>query len=273
MKKLLRAFCFMAVLLMPATAMADVITDWSYSTSGMFLNMTFGGPGTLDGIAGPTGAALTLGYDTPAGKQTISGYSAYHWGTDTANSGVTIEGGSGTITTDGSSVSGVSVTHHNKTLNSAYKLLTGGTIFSAVTLTNGNNSHTVGNSLDFNFLETYNYGVGYDDDIFFMTNSEIMKSLGSFVLDGVEYYVAIYTRLRSLTGEYLRMAQEAIGVGNDVMLYGWTTKEGETITNAYDLSLTVSLTPPTVPVPAAVWLMGTGIAGLAALRRRANKIA
>lgn len=260
----------MAVLLVPATAMADVITDWSYNASVVLTDIKWGDG--WEGIAGPVGSSSTLSYDTPGGKESVTGHGAYRWGnSDTINSGVSVEGSSGTISTNGSSIKGISVTHSNKTLTFGYKQLVSGTIFTAVTLTGGGETHTVGSALDFHFLETMNYGVGYDDDIFFMTQAEIMKSLGSFKIDGVDYYVALYTRLGELTGKYLEMARNALGVGDDVMLYGWTTEEGQSLTNAYDLKLTVSLTPPSVPVPGAVWLMGTGIAGLAAMRRRAGR--
>lgn len=210
-------------------------------------------------------------YDTEDGKKSMTGHEAYRWGDSSSkNSGLTVAGSSGSIGTDGGAVDGVTVTHHNTAISGTYKTLTQGTIFTTVALSSPetNVSYTVGSALDFYFLETPNDGKGTDNDIFFMTQAEIIKSLGSFNVDGVDYYVSIYTKLQALTGDYLKLAQQSLGVSSDTVLYGWTTLEGQTLLNGYDLKLTVSLNPPAVPVPAAVWLMGTGTAGLAAMKRR-----
>lgn len=270
MKRLLISMFVCAALLVPAAmAKADVIYDWTYDTKVVIMNYAWS-----SGAAGQTYSGYKrVEYDTPTGTKAVYGDSGVKWGglSGLANSGLTLEGAQGEIVTNGASVAGVTVTHVNNTIDNRYKSLTGGTIFTAVTLKHDNFSYTVSSSLDFHFMETVNEGKGYDNDIYFMTEAEIMKSLGSFEYDGTVYYVSIYTKLQALEGEYLAMAQKELGLDSSVMLYGWTTEEGANRSTTYDLQLMVSLTPPPVPVPGAVWLMGTGLAGLVAMKRRNKK--
>lgn len=260
MKKFLLAFCLSAAMVMSAAvAQADIVTDWTYTTTGVLKDITW--TSGSDGYAGPYGSALN------------GGYTEYRWGNNaTTNSGLTVGSYSGSLTTEGTAVNGLLITHHNNALSASYKTLAGGTIFATIELTGdgGLASYKVTSSINFSFYETPNTG-DYQNDIFYMTASEIMKGVGDFTYNGERYYVYLHSNIQALEGEYLRMAQEHGGYSSDTILYGWTTLEGETFSNGYQLSLRISQTPPSVPVPGAVWLMGTGIAGLVAMKRRGKK--
>lgn len=262
MKKVLLTLSLVcAVFMSAATAQADsIIYNWNYTSTAFLTNMEFDNSAN-QGVAGTTNG-------TAHDFNGVSGNTSYVWGqAGGANSGLTVAGASGQIVTDGSAVAGVEVTHHNNTLAYGYKSLVSGTIFTVVELQAGNQTIVGSSALNFRFYETVNTGV-HDDDIFFTTAAEINSSLGSVELDGVKYYISLYTKMQALTGDTLAFAQQYAGVSADTMLYGWTTPEGGTVEKPYELSLHVSTTPPVVPVPGAVWLMGTGLAGLAALRRR-----
>lgn len=253
MKKFLLTLCIGAALLMSATvAQADSVS-WRYNVDVTLADMIFS---RGDGAH----------YASPDG-------STYYWGGYGNFSSLKSVGGSGVITSDGQVVRGVTLTHNNQVINGTNQLLTGGTIYTNVTIT-ANGTHdvfNVRNRLDFHFYETPNEGRGYDNDIFYMTASEIMSSVANFSYGGDTYYVYLHADLEPLTGQYLRMAQRDGGYSSSTQLYGWTTMEGQSHSNAYELSLVISKKPPVVPVPAAVWLMGTGLAGLAAMKRRAKK--
>lgn len=267
MKKILLTLCVSAAMLMPAAlAQADVIYDWSYSTTVVLKDMQWSDSYATDRPGQAVGAEIN------------GGYAEYRWGQYIngeidKNSGLTVQGFSDTITAGGESASGLLITHFNNPIVEGLPTPTSGTIYTTVELSAGSGiAYTVNSSLSFSFFETPNEneaGDGpslYPNDIFFMTESEIMKSVGSFVHDGERYSVYLSSNLQALEGEYLRMAQEYGGYSSDTALYGWTTVEGETLSNAYELSLTIMHAP--VPLPGAIWLMGSGIAGLVALRRR-----
>lgn len=261
MKKRLLVLCMSVAMLVCATvAQAAVVYDWSYTTVGVVKDVSWT-TDRQDGDAGGVGAPIN------------GGYTEYKWGGAGANSGLTIDSYSGAIVTEGTSQGGIRITHFNEPIYDTFKTLAGGTIFTTIELSGdgGLANYKVNSSISFGFFETPNDGVGYDDDIFYMTASEIMKGVGDFTYNGERYYVYLHSSVKALEGEYLRMAQEHGGYDFGTILYGWTTKEGETYSNGYDLTLRISQTPPNVPVPAAVWLMGTGLAGLAAMKRRGKK--
>lgn len=265
MKRLMLTCMVLFSLLVPASiAQAGMIENWGYSTNAIFTGMKWGTSPSTPGIASGVGGSFkTIQYD---GK-TVGGYSKYHWGDSVYSaSSVDVWGTNGTLTVNGDKQAGIIVNHINKPIYT--KSLVQGTILTQINLSgdDGKANFTVNSALDFHFLETPNVG-NYQDDIFFMTQAEILKSVGSFTYEGIEYNVSIHSNVKQLEGEYLKMAQKALGVGSNTVLYGWTTKENQTHTNVYELALDVTATPP-VPVPAAVWLMGTGLAGLAALKRR-----
>lgn len=269
MKKLLLSLCISAAMLMSAAlAQAAVIYDWSYSATASLTDMQFSTP-----------VIVTAPGPSTVGGAINGGYAEYRWGQNddvSKNSGLRVEGHNSTVTANGVSSAGITITHYNKPVTMGVSTLEGGTISASITFSAGAGaSYTVNTSLSFSFFETPNeledssgaaIPTEFTDDIFFMTASEVMKSVGSFVHDGERYVVSLQSSLQPLTGEYLRMAQEAGNYSSDTILYGWTTKEDKDFTNNYELSLTVTHAP--VPVPGAVWLMGTGLAGLVGLRRR-----
>lgn len=254
MKKILLSCSFALMLLCAASmAQAEALT-WYYETNAMFKNMQFGN-GTSNGM---------ISYNPAQGPE-------FKWGDSaTKHSGVKVDGNSGTIITDGEFQRGITVTHRNNSISAQYKTLVSGTIFTTVDLKLNASSpvlHSLDISMDFHFLETTNSG-NYQNDIFFMTRGEIMSSVSQFQHEGETYYVYLHGELQELTGDYLRMAQQAYGA--EVPLFGWTTLEGQTLQNAYNLSLLVSKTPPT-PIPGTVLLFGAGMGGLAMLRRKMSK--
>lgn len=256
-------FSFVLVMLVGASlAQATIITEWSYTAEAVFLDVT-----TRDskhyGVFGPVGEMTELKYN----GLTTSGYTEYRWGSADRNSGLSLTGASGTVVTNGDSATGVKITHRNQVIPDFYTHFKSASIFTVIKLMGGGEEVTITSTLPFTFKETVNSVKDADRDIFFMTQQEVIKHLGEFSVDGQTYSVSMEGALQELTGNYLRLAQEFLGVGSDVMLYGWTTAEGFTEENLYDLKLSVNA----VPIPGAVWLMGTGLAGLAAMRRRARK--
>lgn len=254
MKKFLLVFCLSAAMLMSAAiAQADSVS-WTYDVSVKLTDMVFG-----DGTTGKP-------YSNADG-------STWYWGQGKPYSSLAAVGGSGSITSDGQIVNGITLTHSNNVLNGNSKTLKSGTIQTTVKLIADDDveAYTVSNKLSFGFYETPNNGKGYDNDIFYMTSAQIMSSVAEFVYNGETYYVYLHATLQALEGEYLKMAQKNGGFSSSTQLYGWTTLEGGSNGNDYELKLVVSTTPPSVPVPAAVWLMGTGVAGLMAMKRRNKK--
>lgn len=266
MKKLLLACSLCLAMLLPVSvAQADIIQNWSYSTDAIFTKMSWSGNVFLKpGVLGPAGSSKYINYN----GQSVSGYSKYNWGNSySISSSLDVAGASGMVVANGDNVTGLTINHKNMPIHT--KSLTSGTILTSITLSGdgGKANFNISSALNFHFIETPNVG-NYQNDIFFMTQEEIMKSVGQFTYEGIEYEVSIHTNVKALESEYLNMAQTALGVSSSTILYGWTTEENQNKSNVYELSLEVSYNPPVVPVPAAVWLMGTGLAGLAALKRR-----
>lgn len=269
MKKLLLACSLCLAMLLPVSvAQADIIQNWSYSTDAIFTNMSWNeDPSLKHGVAGSDGFYKYISHN----GQSVGGYSKYNWGDSYyTSSSVNVTGASGVVVANGGNVTGLTINHKNMPITT--KSLTSGTILTSITLNGdgGKANFNISSTLNFHFIETPNTG-NYQNDIFFMTQEEIMKSIGQFTYEGIEYEVSIHTNVKALEGGYLNMAQKALGVSSGTILYGWTTEENQNKSNVFELSLNVSYNPPVVPVPAAVWLMGTGLAGLAALKRR-NKL-
>lgn len=86
----------------------------------------------------------------------------------------------------------------------------------------------------------------------------------TFIVDGIEYE----TRLSAptLKDEELAWAQNYLNVGSDVTIFGWTA--GYMSQGSVFFDLQTGYQSNAVPVPAAVWLMGSGLAGLMALKRK-----
>lgn len=125
--------------------------------------------------------------------------------------------------------------------------------------------------IDFHYMETATGTLVY-------TVGNSFK-MGSIVQNGKEYFfyaVNDMSKLKKseLEGNLYDQALANIGGAADTELYGWFAKPGGNIHFKFDIIVTdkdLAPSPPSVPVPAAAWLMGTGLAGLAALRRRSQK--
>lgn len=128
---------------------------------------------------------------------------------------------------------------------------------------------TLGASVDFFYKETTAGTLVYMVDYF--------VKLGSINKDGQDYFfyaVADISQMEKtkLTGELYEEARANIGAPVGTPLYGWFAKPGASVHFKFDIVVTdKDMAPAAVPVPAAVWLMGTGVAGLVALRRRNGK--
>lgn len=128
---------------------------------------------------------------------------------------------------------------------------------------------TLGASIDFYYKETAQGTLVYMVDYF--------VKLGSINYGGDDYYFyavadATYMQKTKLTGALYDEALADLGAAAGTPLYGWYVKAGGHIHFKFDIVVTdKDMAPAAVPVPAAAWLMGTGIAGLVALRRRNSK--
>lgn len=109
--------------------------------------------------------------------------------------------------------------------------------------------------------------------------------LGHINYEGEDYYfdvVADQTKIKDpanseprelvkLEGELYAEALKNSGLAAGTELWGmFARQEDSQIHMKFDIVIHQNgdMPPPSVPVPAAVWLMGTGVAGLVALRRR-----
>lgn len=126
---------------------------------------------------------------------------------------------------------------------------------------------TVGTYIDFHYMETAAGTVVYTVGNTF--------SLGNIAHGGKEYFFYAVNDVSKLSkstleGDLYDQALANIGGDAGTELYGWFAKPGDNIHFKFDIMVTdrdINPAPPAVPVPAAAWLLGTGLAGLVGLRR------
>ena len=197
-------------------------------------------------------------------------------------SGAKLEGNSGTIQTDSTDGAiAATFTHYNNVL----KENTGGVKGMTVQLDLSISAANSGFSFDLDslvlklgFYETPNNTKRnnkiYDEDIFYILDSGSVIEQ-KFTYDGNDYLVTLTSALNELSGEYLAMAQERLGVDSETMVYGWTTAENSSTPTEFPFTIMVSTIErqaTTTPEPATLAIFGLGIlgAGFAARRRNAK---
>ncbi len=167
-------------------------------------------------------------------------------------------------------LSGSTVTFRDQSLPASYGTLTGGTISLDITLTPaGGSALSFTQTFDFGYLETPNWGMGYDDNIFYLTTSTPAWAAGqNLSYDGYEYYFSFFDSFVNLN----EMFPEYVGLFMDdptKTYYGWITPEGGA--KDFYLSMQVNSGSLPTPEPGSILLMGAGLAGLAVCVRRRRK--
>lgn len=269
MKRLLLTFAIIcAMLACTSLAQAAKIDNWSYSAQAAYDNMNF------------QSGSYPPGYSTKNPVQ-IGGkdlYSRYSWGETNPSNAMSVTAyNSGSLATSGAKdLIGYAYLTNNPTPITSAKLKSGD-ILIALNLSSGANKTQVTTSLHFGYSETLNLPDGTCGDMFFFTDKWLeAASTRNFIVDGHEYQLKLEVQgdyLKELTGNSLSHAKSLISSSEyDQKIYGMVIPEAISYTlNFYSHINYIGPQGPVVPVPGAVWLMGTGIAGLAALKRRRQK--
>lgn len=164
---------------------------------------------------------------------------------------------------------------YNPKGNSA-NALTGGTLSLDFTVKNtakGAVAQSVGADIDFHWWEDPTSGTAW------LVFTEIAWELGTITdANGVEY--TLYLELKDhstpeesaytkLVGDTYNDVLAGIGLSGNPNLFAWSIADGKDMYMAFQLgAYGPGANPYSTPIPGAVWLMGTGVAGLIALRRR-----
>lgn len=268
--------------LFASTAKADAILQWTYTVSPEFASWTdtnkneWQNGGTL-----PSNIAIN----------SIVGGQEVRW-KDSQNrySSISIVGNSGKINTDGNAEKAMTISHRNATITSGTQkpydvTLSMDIILESMNYTGENGLPVVLKleaDLPFLFYETVNdtskAKYGTDDDLFVVLDPSAVTT-GTFTIDGLVYDVTLEASFKEILNEYdadgkliaayADMARDLLKLDADTPIYGWTTKEGETNANAFDIYLNVrQSTIPTTPEPATMMIFGlAGLAGLPFARR------
>lgn len=173
---------------------------------------------------------------------------------------------------DGDDISDYEITHSNSSYNNPPQLMNEAKVFNL-----NNNYYTYAGEIGgYPFVEAHSAGeeIGPSQNWnnFFYPDSEFSYDDGT-VLDGLWQYMPDYT---AYAGFYFYSS-----ISED-WHYGWAyqkidNENESTITlygYAYETDPNISIiagdTGAPVPVPAAVWLLGSGLLGLAGIRRKHN---
>lgn len=268
MKKLLLTFAIICAMLVPAAiAQAARIDNWTYGAKIAYDNMNF------------QGASYPPGYSTKDSMQ-IGGktvYGSYRWGETNPSNAMSTARYSGQIAAGITrEMVGYSyLTNNPVPITSAQ--LKSGDILIALNLSSGSVKTEVSTSLHFGYSETLNLADGTRGDMFFFTDKWLADaSTRNFIVDGHEYQLKLEVEgrfLKELSGNTLNWAKSLISSSDyNQKIYGMVIPEAISYQLDYYVKINyVGPQTPTVPVPGAVWLLGTGIAGLAAVNKRRKK--
>ena len=277
MKKLLSSIAVAAAMI-SATAVhaGPVVTQWGYNVASNWV----------------TGSTLFgSGNGTPVNSNDViswggtSAYTNINPGPSIARSAIAIEAGTigapatGLVNTNGAALPpggspiglGSLVAHYNNTLNSTFSTLKKTRLNSTLTL--NPNLPTLGGALPafsvgfgIDFIETPNSGTCFTgsisncDDIFILDLPSLSQS---FAFDGNIYTVNQFTTSGSL-GPLSNAACAAAGVAAGCI--GIVTEEGKK--NLAQFGFNITVRPQVIPEPGSIALLGLGLLGVAAIRRR-----
>lgn len=261
MKKFTFCLTLAVLLIWGAVAQAAPVSNWTFRVEGVFLSYynTTGEGGGKAGIS-PIGFEQSFNYNQP-NQGTVTGYKELAWGARTP-SVLTLNVTEVTTAQTNQALDLLSITHTNEAITG--KTLAGGTIALGLSLgTGGSNLYTHRVDLPFYFFETPNVG-NHRRDIFVVDMQEIAKN-NTFTYMNERYAFDFSAAFSPLTNWYLDYALDKLSRPDGSQLYGWTTAENA-ITK-FNVHMSIQHLGA-VPVPAAVWLLGSGLVGLFALRRQ-----
>lgn len=274
MSSVLRGIFGAVVAVASASAMAAPVVQWQFEIDSGFTAYTSSAGGTT----GITGSSTNSVINAP---------SVLSWGSSPQSSfsvgGATSGNFVGTLFTDGAAVNTVQVTHQNNPI-------TGDTLRSAV-LTDRIKLFSINPAGGPNLIEFLTFNIRYLETTN-ATPCAATSPVGNpcndiFVLDvaGAGFNPADNTFNQNIMydGEDYDILLSIAGVGKladaacDAVFgnttnrgcIGFTTIEGQR--NDFQVSLKISSTPYNVPEPGSLALLGLGLFGLGALRRRHNK--
>lgn len=265
-KTLIAASLAIGTLLAPA-AQAALVTEWDWTVTSAWTSSTFtAADGDNDGTIVTSASELSWG-GTSAYTDTSAPF-------ETARSAVVISNSPASspptmVTNSGIAVPTNIFTHYNNTIDFDFRTLLTATLETTLSLSPntppGPDPLGFPDTISFNiqFIETLNAEGGCFagslstcDDIFVITLGDLSQS---FFYDGLTYQIDIVT----LGGDFLALSDAACaaaGAGSGCV--GFQTQEGQA--NVEQLGLVIS----TVPEPGILALMGLGLLGLVATRRR-----
>lgn len=278
MKKLLSSIAVAAAMISATAVQAGpVVTQWGYNVASNWVTTStvFGGG---NGTQVNTPDVISWGG--------TSAYTNINPGPSIARSAIAIEAGTigapstGLVNTNGAALPpggspiglGSLVAHYNNTLNSTFSTLKKTRLNSTLTLnpnlpTPGGTlpAFSVGFGID--FIETPNSAGGCFtgsistcDDIFILDLPSLSQS---FAFDGNIYTVNQFTTSGSL-GPLSNAACAAAGVAAGCI--GFVTEEGKR--NEAQFGFNITVRPQVIPEPGSIALLGLGLLGVAAIRRR-----
>lgn len=262
LKCLLSAVVIAGSGMVASVAHAALITEWAYTVESTWVGSNFG-----PGGGAQTTNATQLSWGASGATEPWDG------GTDRSGLELIDEPGQPLpVFTNGAVAPTASITHYNNAISNTFATLTDATLRTALTLTAIDPDPAPADPLaldealifDIRFIETANEtpcGFPVDttcDDIFVIDFGALNNE---FVYEDNTYFVSIVT----LSGNITPLSNDtcgAAGVANGCL--GFTTPEGQATTEMFGIRVTSA----PIPAPGALSVLGLGLLGMAAIRRR-----